>query len=95
MKKLIYLFLIVLFGSCYSELKPIRNPEKITTIEIQSLPKDTVIISVDGSTIYVFDENLLVKNKIEILDIFKTIMVICSFCLFCIILIYIFIISFY
>lgn len=67
MKKLI-LFVIILIGlsSCYEYIKPIENPEEKTTISIQNLPKDTVLVSIEGETLYVFDQKTnLLKYKIE------------------------------
>ena len=65
MKKLITIvILIVALSSCYNDVEDsVKNPKLETTIQLQDLPKDTVVISIDKNTLYVFDENNLVKYK--------------------------------
>lgn len=53
-------------SSCYEEVQQVKEPEKVTTISIQNLPKDTVLVSIEGETLYVFDQKTnLLKYKIE------------------------------
>lgn len=67
MKKILFLLALTFaLVSCYEDIKPIENPEEKTTIHTQNLYKDTVLISVENETLYVFDqETNLVKYKIE------------------------------
>ena len=68
MKKLVtILILIVALSSCYSNIEDsVKNPKIETTIQLQDLPKDTVVMSIDGKTLYVFENNL-VKYKTVVL----------------------------
>lgn len=67
MKKLIIVLLSVLFlTSCYTDInETVKEPKKQTTVKLQELTKDTVTISIEGSNLYVFDENnvLIYKAK--------------------------------
>lgn len=65
MKKLLLLLLVVVgMSSCYMDVeKTVEDPKKATTVELQELVKDTVVVSVDNYNLYVFDENNLVVAK--------------------------------
>lgn len=65
MKKLLLLLLVVVgMSSCFVDVeKTVEDPKKATTVELQELVKDTVVISVDAYNLYVFDENNLVVAK--------------------------------
>jgi hypothetical protein len=39
---------------------------------MQNLPKDTVVVSVDGTKIYVFNDNNTVEYRAELMDINTT-----------------------
>ena len=65
MKKLLLLLLVVVgMSSCFMKVEDsVEDPKKATTVELQELVKDTVVISVDNYNLYVFDENNLVVAK--------------------------------
>lgn len=65
MKKLLLLLLVVVgMSSCFEDVKKsVKDPKEATTIRLQELPKDTVVISTDEHNLYVFDENNLVVAK--------------------------------
>lgn len=65
MKKLLFLLvLLVGMSSCYVDVEDsIEDPKKETTVELQELPKDTAVISIDEYKLYVFDEQGLVKYE--------------------------------
>lgn len=67
MKKILFLLVLTFaLSSCYEDVQQVKEPEKVTTISIQNLPKDTVLVSIEGETLYVFDQKTnLVKYKIE------------------------------
>lgn len=67
MKKILFLLVLAfILSSCYEDVKQVKEPEKVTTISIQNLPKDTVLVSIEGETLYVFDQKTnLVKYKIK------------------------------
>lgn len=66
MKKIIIL-LILLFTltSCYENIKEVENRDKETTIELQKLPEDTMLVSVNGDMIYAFDMEKQVVYKVQ------------------------------
>lgn len=45
----------------------VPNPERFTTVEMQKLQKDTVIIAVDGIDVYIFENNI-VKTQLKIMN---------------------------
>jgi hypothetical protein len=65
MKKLLLVLIsIIALSSCYRYVEnSVVNPKKETTVELQELPKDTVVISIDGHILYVFDDNNQVVYK--------------------------------
>jgi hypothetical protein len=70
MKAIIFIMLIgSTFLSCsYYNNTPydiVKDPKKETTVYEQLLPKDTMLVSVDGPLLYVFDDdnNLVIKTK--------------------------------
>lgn len=65
MKKLLLLLLVVVgMSSCFEDVKKsVKDPKEETTVRLQELPKDTVVISIDEHNLYVFDENNLVVAK--------------------------------
>lgn len=67
MKKILFLLVLTFaLSSCYEDVQQVKEPEKVTTISIQNLPKDTVLVSIEDETLYVFDQKTnLVKYKIE------------------------------
>ena len=67
MKKILFfVILIVTLVSCDEDnkIKEVENPNEITTLEIQKLPKDTVVISIDVDKLYIFDDSTRVIKKI-------------------------------
>ena len=67
MKKILFLLVLTFaLSSCYKDVQQVKEPEKVTTISIQNLPKDTVLVSIEDETLYVFDQKTnLLKYKIE------------------------------
>jgi hypothetical protein len=70
MKKLITLLIIVLSLTSYCEDidKTVENPSTFNTVKLQELPKDTIVISIDGSNLYVFDANTVISHTVGIED---------------------------
>jgi hypothetical protein len=62
MKKLLpILLLAICLTGCYIDIEDtIKDSKKETTLELQELPKDTVVISVKGYELYVFNS----KNEV-------------------------------
>lgn len=58
MKKLI-LFIIILIGlsSCDSTIKKVENPEELTTIHIQNLKADTMLVAIDKDILYAINKD--------------------------------------
>ena len=65
MKKLLLILIsIIALSSCYVDVKDsVIDSKKETTAELQKLPKDTVVISIDEHVLYVFDDNNQVVYK--------------------------------
>lgn len=66
MKKLILLaaILITLIG-CDSSIEKVKNPKAETTIEIQNMPSDTMLVAIDKTTLYAINkETKLVEYKV-------------------------------
>ncbi len=66
MKKIILLLTILLsITSCENATleNSIKDNKKFTTIAIQEMPKDTVVISIENNNIYVFDSVGLVEYR--------------------------------
>lgn len=65
---IILLFGILLISSCNDSRKEFNNSsKKLTTIELQEAPKDTIIVSeINNKSVYVFDNNNLVIDKYQI-----------------------------
>lgn len=59
MKKFLFLIVLILsFMSCEIDVRDtVDNPKTFTTIQIQELPKDTVVIAIDNNNLYVFNKN--------------------------------------
>jgi len=64
MKKfLIVAVLAIGLTSCYKNVKEtVENPKLETTTYIKELPKDTVVVSIEGERMYTFDQNMDVKT---------------------------------
>ena len=63
-KLLVVLISIIALSSCYRNVEnSVADPKKETTVELQELPKDTVVISIDEHILYVFDDNNQVVYK--------------------------------
>jgi len=62
MKKLLsVLLLAICLTGCYVDVEEtVEDSKKETTLELQELPKDTVVISVKGYELYVFNS----KNEV-------------------------------
>jgi len=74
MKRKLLLMLIlssIVFFSCtdYTPEKLNKKDSKeVTTVEIQDMQKDTLIVSIDGNKMYVFNDDNLVEYKIHTYD---------------------------
>lgn len=69
MKKLTFITVIILFilSSCYAPLEDSKvDSKKATTIEIQELPKDTVVISHNEETLFIFNKSNEVEYKVSL-----------------------------
>ena len=66
MKKLILLAAILLtLISCDSSIEKVENPKAETTIEIQNMPSDTMLVAIDENTLYAINkESKLVEYKV-------------------------------
>lgn len=61
MKKIKFIVLLCLLTvgltSCFENVQDtVKNPLVETTVSIQQLPKDTVVVSIQDRTLYVFDD---------------------------------------
>jgi hypothetical protein len=75
MKKLLFLLAIlatVLFSSCDEEIKQVSDPKGFTTVELQESPKDTVAVIIEDTSIYVFNDDNLVKHRVYSYDAGET-----------------------
>jgi PBP1b-binding outer membrane lipoprotein LpoB len=65
MKKLIFLFITaIIFSSCSVDvIDTVEDSKKETTVELQELEKDTVIISIVDNNLYVFNKDKEVIYK--------------------------------
>ena len=70
MKKLILLAAILItLISCDSRIEKVDNPKAETTVEIQSIPADTMLVAIDKKTLYAINkETNLVEYKAYGLD---------------------------
>jgi len=71
MKKIIlFLLFSFIFISCEkaSFENSVPNPKDFTTLKIQELPKDTVVIAYDDITVYMFDTTNVVKYQAKIVN---------------------------
>jgi hypothetical protein len=59
MKKLLFLLAIatVLLSSCSDKIDPVSDPKSATTIEIQEMPKDTMLVIVDNDRITLLNKD--------------------------------------
>lgn len=66
MKKLILLAAILItLMSCDSSIEKVENPRAETTIEIQSMPADTMLVAIDKNTLYAINkESKLVEYRV-------------------------------
>lgn len=63
MRKLIILLVLISTTGCYMDIKDtIDNPKQETTVELLELPKDTIIVSIDGSKLYVFEDDEMIMK---------------------------------
>lgn len=73
MKKLLFILLMVFIG-CNFEPEKVKNPERITTVEILSQPRDTVELVILNNTIYLLQNDLIkyetrfVKNNYSVVS---------------------------
>lgn len=67
MKRLILLAAILItLISCDSSIKKVENPKAETTIEIQNMPSDTMLVAIDKTTLYAINkESKLVEYKVH------------------------------
>lgn len=67
MKKLFLLAAILItLISCDSSIKKVENPKAETTIEIQNMPSDTMLVAIDKTTLYAINkETKLVEYKVH------------------------------
>lgn len=67
MKKLILLAAILItLISCDSGIEKVENPKAETTIEIQNMPSDTMLVAIDENTLYAINkESKLVEYKVH------------------------------
>ena len=67
MKKLILLAAILItLMSCDSSIEKVENPRAETTIEIQSMPADTMLVAIDEHRLYAINkESKLVEYKVS------------------------------
>lgn len=67
MKKLILLAAILItLASCDSRIEKVENPKAETTIEIQNMPSDTMLVAIDKTTLYAINkETKLVEYKVH------------------------------
>lgn len=67
MKKLILLAAILItLMSCDSSIEKVENPRAETTIEIQNMPSDTMLVAIDENTLYAINkESKLVEYKVS------------------------------
>lgn len=75
MKKLIFILLTLFtLASCTKPTieNSVEDSERFTTVEIQNLPKDTVVVSIDGTKVYVFNDNNTVEYQAELMDVNTT-----------------------
>jgi|GEM_PF-4362393 uncharacterized lipoprotein YajG len=75
MKKLIFILLALftLAGCTKPTLEnSVEDSDKFTTVEMQNLPKDTVVVSVDGTKVYIFNDNNTVEYQAELMNVDTT-----------------------
>jgi hypothetical protein len=69
MKKiLIFIFTMSMITACYNKdpRETVDDPSKKTTVYLQDLPKDTVLMSINDGTLYIFDKEdvqVIVQTK--------------------------------
>lgn len=65
MKKLILLAAILItLASCDLSIKKVENPKAETTIKIQNMPSDTMLVAIDKTTLYAINKDTkLVEYK--------------------------------
>ncbi len=63
---LVMTFIFVLSSCTVDPKSTVKDPKKETTIYVQELPRDTVLISIDDGKMYIFDKNntMIVKGEI-------------------------------
>lgn len=87
MKKILIVFIVLLATLSSCEKPTIENsvndPKTFTTLAMQELPKDTLIVSMEGTKLLVFEKGTvilqaeIVNNKVVIIPLFLFLILIC------------------